>query len=149
VKLPGCPKWNAPELQEAGRGEVTALEYFKAALMPDYGGWWVYALGACDADPRPGHVFYAGQSEHLLRRVADHANTYRQLFDPARVWLVKVRDQARADLVELELIEFYQPEYNAVGRADVLRARLRRQNKPLQKGSSVPVRLLDSGQETG
>ena len=146
MKLPRRPR--PPDTAEPPR-QVTALEYFGAALMPDFGGWHVYALAACDADPRPGHVFYAGQSEHLLRRLSDHAKTYESVFDWNRVYLVKVRDQARADLVELELIEFYQPEYNAVGRAVLLRARLRRQNKPIQKGSSTPVRLLDSGQETG
>ena len=150
MKLPGLPKWNAPELQAAPRPVITALEYYGASLMPDYSGWWVYALGARPGDPRPGHVFYAGQSESLLRRLDDHRRvTFPEKFDPARVWLIPVRDQARADVVELEMIEFYQPECNAVGRADLLRARLRKQNKPIQKGSSVPVTLLDSGQETG
>jgi len=96
---------------------VTALEFRQAQLMPDYTGWWVYALPHRD----DGHIFYTGQSESLLRRLDDHRRAHPQMFDPKRIYLIPVRDQAQADLVELELIDYYQPECNRSGRADDLR----------------------------
>jgi hypothetical protein len=127
---------------------VTALEYYGAKVMPDYSGWWVYALGAAS----DGHVFYAGQSNSLLRRLDDHRREYPELFDWAQVYLIPVTGQAHADRVELELIDYYQPECNVVGRADELAAHLRRENRPLKPGhqfsprSSPRTRSLDSGQ---
>jgi hypothetical protein len=95
-----------------------------AQLMPDYSGWWVYALGACDEDERPGHIWYAGQSESLLRRLDDHRRANLDLYDPRRVYLVKVRDEAQADLYELLLIDYYQPERCSAGRVEDLRRKV-------------------------
>lgn len=105
---------------------VTALEYYSARLMPDYSGWWVYALGA----RTDGHIFYSGQTDNLISRLRDHSYQHKDLFDPARVYLIPVEHQGRADVVELELIDFYQPERNTVGREADLRGRARRLNKP-------------------
>lgn len=120
---------------------VTALEFHAAALFPDYSGWWVYALGHRD----DGHIFRAGQSESLLRRLDDYRRTYPEAFDLARVWLIKVRDESEADLVELNLINYYQPEYNTAGRAEDLR----RITHGRVRGGRMPgMPAVDSGQAT-
>ena len=104
---------------------ITALEFRRAAVMPDYSGWWVYCLGRAGLPvSTPGFIWYAGQSESLLRRLDDHRRAYPQLYGWDRVYLVSVRDEYQACLVELEMIDFYQPEYNTMGRADELRRRL-------------------------
>ena len=105
---------------------VTALEYHGAQLLPDLAGFWVYALGS----RLDRHVFYVGQSENLLSRLRDHSYQHKDLFDPGQVYLVRVPNQSRADVVELDLINFYQPERNQVGRTADLSQRVRRLNKP-------------------
>jgi excinuclease UvrABC nuclease subunit len=99
----------------------TALEFHGAELLPDLSGWWVYALGL--RDPGGVRIWYAGQSESLLRRLDDHRRAYPDRFDWSLIWLIKVRDEQEADLVELQLINSYQPECNLAGRADDLRRR--------------------------
>jgi hypothetical protein len=107
---------------------VTALEYYGAKVMPDYSGWWVYAL----ASRLDMHVFYVGQSDNLISRLRDHSYNpqFRGLLDWRRIYLVPVPHQGRADVVELELIDAYQPEYNKIGRADELREKARDLNRP-------------------
>jgi hypothetical protein len=129
----------APETAPSVPLAVTALEFRRAVLMPDYSGPWCYALGH-QAD---GHIWYAGQSESLLRRLDDHRCAHPEMFDPGQVWLIKVRDLAQADLVELELIDFYQPECNLSGRADDLRRITRQRVRGGRTRAS-----LDSRQET-
>jgi excinuclease UvrABC nuclease subunit len=99
--------------------KVSALEFYQAALMTDFSGWWVYAL----VDRNTGLIFRVGQSESLFRRIDHYRTTYADRFDPAQVWLIRVADENEADLVELQLITSYQPECNAAGRADDLRRR--------------------------
>lgn len=125
---------------------VTALAFIEAELFPDMSGWWVYAL--CDIGD--GHVFYAGQSDHFLSRIRDHSYQFKGQFDPARVWVRKVEDQAEADLYELLLIRRYDPERNTVGRRGELEGRLRAENRPFKKGHkhSPKPGYLDSRQET-
>jgi hypothetical protein len=141
----------APKVITELARKVTALEFYEARLMPDYSGWWVYALG--DAT-RGGIIFYAGQSEHLLRRLDDHRLKFGERFDYQQVWLIKVRDQRQADLVELTLIDYYQPEANTVGRSEELRKRNRTANSGFAPGHTYSAEYwaaqraasLDSGQ---
>jgi hypothetical protein len=125
--------------------QVSALQFLGAVLLPDLSGWWVYALG----DVADGHVFYAGQSDHLISRLRDHSYSYRAQFDPARVYLVRVADQAQADLYELMLIERYAPECNSVGRREELAKRCRAQNKPGWARQPRLADSIDSSQATG
>jgi excinuclease UvrABC nuclease subunit len=118
---------------------VTALEFRQAQLMPDYSGFWCYALG----HRVDRHIWYAGQSESLLRRLDDHRRAHPEMFDQAQIYLIPVRDQAQADLVELELIDYYQPECNRSGRADDLR-RITAQRVRGGRGRAP----LDASQET-
>lgn len=111
--------------------QVTLLEFYGARTAPDFRGHWVYAF----AD-RPGSqwsdglVWYAGQSEHLWSRWRDHYYSYRARFDAAVKYVIPVRDQAQADLYELQLIDYYQPECNTLGRADDLRKKVKRYANP-------------------
>jgi excinuclease UvrABC nuclease subunit len=128
---------HVPEQAPEPPRKVTALEFHQAELMPDYSGHWCYALG----HQGDGHVWYAGQSESLLRRLDDHRRAHPQMYDPALVYLIKVRDQTEADLVELQLINSYQPECNLAGRAEDLR----RVTKQRVRGGRM--RSLDASQE--
>lgn len=118
---------------------LSALEYHEAELMPDYSGFWCYALGHRD----DGHIFYAGQSESLLRRLDDHRRSHPEMYDMRRIYLIPVRDGAQADLVELQLIDFYQPECNLAGRTDDLR----RITKQRVRGGRMRA-PVDASQET-
>ena len=130
------PVWSrrTVEQPEPGPRRVTALEYYGARLLPDLSGWWVYALGAAG----DGRIWYAGQSESLLRRLDDHRRDYPDLFDLAQVYLIPCRDQSQANVRELELIDHYQPEKNSVGRTEELRRRVHSQaHSPFQKGHKL------------
>lgn len=114
--------------------EITALQFAGARLLPDLSGFWVYALGAAG----DGRIWYAGQSESLLRRLDDHRRDYPDLFDWARVWLKPVRDCYQADLYELLLIDFYQPEKNTIGKTAELRKRVHgTAHSPFQPGHKL------------
>jgi hypothetical protein len=126
--------------QPAEPREVTALEYYGAVLLRDLAGWWVYALG----DVTDRHIFYAGQSANLLSRLRDHSYTFKTQFDPAQVWLVPCKNQADADRKELELIDYYQPEHNTVGRAQELERLVHGANKSLKPGHRVRADYLAS-----
>ena len=104
----------------------SALEYYGARMLPDLSGWWVYALGACD----DGRIFYVGQSNNLISRLRDWSYQHKDLYDPAKVYLIPVGNEARACVVELELIDHYQPERNQVGKTDELRAKVYLLSKP-------------------
>lgn len=111
--------------------QVTALEMYGAVPTEDYSGWWVYAFADRPGSQwTDGRVWYAGQSEHLWSRWRDHYYSYKDRFDAAVKWRIRVRDQAQADLVELVLIDFYQPECNSLGRADDLRRKVKRYANP-------------------
>jgi hypothetical protein len=136
-----------PAPEPSPRREVTALEYYGAVRLPDLSGWWVYALGA-KAD---GHIYRAGQSDNLISRLRDHSYTFKDLWDPEQVWLIRVRDQQQADVREAELIDFYQPETCTAGR----RAELEKRMRGTVRGGFYPghtyngtssARSLDSGQ---
>lgn len=131
--------------------EVTPLEMYHAKVAPNFGGWFVYAF----ADPpAPGLVWYAGQTEHLWSRWRDHYYAFGDRFTAAVKYVIPVRDQAQADLIELLLIDFYDPECNTVGRRDELRARMRKANKGFKAGHTYSAEYwaaqraasLDSGQ---
>jgi len=100
--------------------EVTPLELYGARLAPDLSGWWVYAL----ADPG-GKVWRAGQSERVWSRWRDYFYTYGARFTAADKYLIPVANEAEADLIELVLIHFYQPECNDKGRQADLEAKVR------------------------
>ncbi len=107
--------------------QVTPLEVYGAALAPDFSGRWVYAFS-----DRPGsrwsdgRVWYAGQTEGLWSRWRDHYYKYRERFTEADKWLIRVANEAEADLKELVLIDFYQPGCNDKGRRADLEAKVRR-----------------------
>lgn len=102
------------------QGEVSPLELYEAQLAPDLSGWWVYAF----ADP-DGTVWYAGQSEALVSRWRDHYYKFGDRFTRADKWLIGVPNEAEADLAELLLIVYYQPELNTRGRREELERRIR------------------------
>ena len=112
--------------QDAG-DPVTPLELYGARPAPDFSGWHVYALadqpGSRWSD---GRVWYAGQSEGLWSRFRDHYYRWRERFTEADKWLIKVANEPEADLIELALIHFYQPECNDKGRRADLEAKVRR-----------------------
>lgn len=111
---------------EPARSAPTMLEVYGARLLPDLSGWWVYAL--CDLGD--GHVFYVGQSDHLLSRLRDHSYTFKDQFDPRRVYLVACIGEPEACIRELALIDWYQPERNTLATTEVLRKRVAGLNKP-------------------
>jgi hypothetical protein len=107
--------------------EVTPLELYRAERAPDYSGWWVYAFADQPGSRwTDGLVFYGGQSNHLWSRWRDHYYKFGERFTAADKWLIKVANEAEADLRELVLIDFYQPECNDKGRAADLAAKVRR-----------------------
>jgi hypothetical protein len=119
-------------MYQAGRAQwtgdpVTPLELYGAVLAPDFSGWWVYAFadqpGSRWSD---GLVWYAGQSNHLWSRWRDHNYAYGERFAAADKYLIRVDNEAEADLRELTLIDFYQPECNDKGRKADLAAKVRR-----------------------
>lgn len=111
----------------------TMLEVYAARLLPDLSGWWVYAL--CDlAD---GHVFYVGQSDHLLSRLRDHSYNYREQFDHARVYLIPVAGEGEACIRELAMIDFYQPERNTIGTTEALHKRVAVMTRPNRNTRSL------------
>lgn len=129
--------------------EITALEFRRAELMPDYSGWWVYCLGRAGLPVATrGFIWYAGQSESLPRRLDDHRRAYPELFGWDRVFLIRVRDEYQACLIELEMIDYYQPEYNTMGRADELRSRLAAYQAGQRRHKGQPRRrsAIDSSQ---
>lgn len=126
---------------EPERPAPTMLEVYQALVLPDLSGWWVYALGA--ATDR--HIFYIGQSDHLLSRLRDHSYNYPDLWDPRQVFLVPCIGEPEACIRELALIDFYQPERNTLGTTEKLRARVAALNKPRGKHD----RSLDRSQATG
>jgi hypothetical protein len=136
----------APEPEPPRR--QTPLEFYGARLLPPLHGWWVYAL---EDRARPGVIFYVGASEKLVSRLRDHSYAYPERYDPERVWLIPVDGQAQADLVELSLIDHYQPECNTLGRREELQGRLRSRNRGFAPGHrySPGAKPLDSKQATG
>jgi hypothetical protein len=117
------------------------LEVYQAQVLPDLSGWWVYALGAA-AD---GHIFWVGISDHLLSRLRDHSYTFKDLYDPGRVYLIPADSEPQACIRQLTLIDFYQPERNTLGTIEVLRKRVASLDKPAGRLSSRP---LDRSQAT-
>lgn len=117
---------------------VTPLEMYGAAKAPDFSGWWVYAF----ADPG-GKVFRVGQSERLWSRWRDYYYEFGARFTAADKWLVKVANEAEADLVELLCIRFYEPECNDKGRASDLAAKVRAWGRGTRqfRGNQPPLDL--------
>jgi hypothetical protein len=103
----GAVAWPGPE--------VTPLELYGAQQVPDLGGWWVYAFS--DPAAGGGKVWYAGQTDRLWSRWRDHYYKYGERFTAAVKWVIPVDNEAVADLRELVLINFYEPECNDKGRA--------------------------------
>lgn len=112
--------------EPAARPVPTMLEVYGARLLPDLSGWWVYAL----ADRGDRHVFYVGQSDHLLSRLRDHGYTFKDQYDPRQVYLIPCLGEPEACIRELALIDWYQPERNTLGTTEKLRARVAGLNKP-------------------
>jgi hypothetical protein len=125
---------------EPERPAPTMLEVYAARLLPDLSGWWVYALG----DRADGHVFYAGQSDHLVSRLRDHQYKYPGQYDPRRVYLIAVEHEPQACIRQLALIDFYQPERNTLATTEILRKRVASFDKPAGRLS----RSLDRSQAT-
>lgn len=127
----GLVDWPGPE--------VTPLEMYGAKRSPDFSGWWVYAL----AD-KEGRVWRAGQSSRLWSRWRDYFYTYGERFTASDKWLIPVANEAEADLIELVLIHFYDPECNTKGRRADLEAKVRawgRGTQQYKRGEGWPDRL--------
>lgn len=127
--------------------EVTPLELYGAKLAPDLSGRWVYAF----AD-RPGsrwsdgRVWYAGQSDNLWSRWRDHFYRFKERFTEADKWLVPAANEAEADLFELVMIHFYDPECNDKGRRADLAVKARAWARGTRTFHGPHVRELDPGQ---
>jgi hypothetical protein len=98
-------------------------------------GFWVYALHKAD-----GTVFRVGQTEGLISRFRDHLYTYPEF---AYYSLLRPRDAHQADLYEAMLVDYYQPEANKAGTADV--EALRRRIARSKGGSGLKQRREASG----
>jgi excinuclease UvrABC nuclease subunit len=116
------------------------LEVYGAKMLPDLSGWWVYALGAST----DGHVWYAGISESLKRRLDAHEHAHPELWDPRQVYLIPAENELQACIKQLTLIDFYQPEHNTLGTTEMLRRRVALLDKPAGRIS----RSLDRSQAT-
>lgn len=135
----GLVDWPGPE--------VTPLELYGAKTAPDLSGSWVYAFadqpGSRWSD---GRVWYAGQSAALWSRWRDHYQRFGERFTLAVKWLIPVANEAEADLVELVLIHFYEPECNTKGRRADLEAKVRRWGRGTQQfDKNVRRASLDAG----
>lgn len=95
----------------AGQDPATPLELYGAQVLPDLSGMWVYAF----QDPG-ARVWYAGQTDRMWSRFRDHFYDYGERFTRAAKWVIPVPNVAEADLLELVLIHFYDPECNTKGR---------------------------------
>jgi hypothetical protein len=116
--------------QDAGE-PVTPLELYGAVVTEDLSGRWVYAFqdqpGSRWTD---GRVWYAGQvSVGLWSRWRDHYYKYGARFTEAVKWRIPVANAPEADLRELTLIDFYQPECNDKGRRADLAAKVTAWNR--------------------
>lgn len=116
------------------------LEYLGATKHRLPEGYWVYAL--CEAD---GTVFRVGQSDHLVSRLRDHIYKFGPRF--TFYYLVRARDEHQADLYEGMLVDFYQPEENKAGTAEV--EALRRRIRLSAGGSGLRPRTEGYNRETG
>jgi hypothetical protein len=107
-----------PPAQELGAAERARaeLEHLGAIRFAIPRGFWVYALldhaGAC---------FYVGKSDHLARRLADHADSWGEHL--ADIWVIKCRDEHQMEVRELYLIDALQPPVNKIGTAAYERQR--------------------------
>ena len=118
---------------EPERPAPTMLEVYAARLLPDLSGWWVYALG----DRADRHIFYAGQSDHLLSRLRDHSYNFREQYDPRQVYLIPCEGEGEACIRELAVIDFYQPERNTIGTTEALRKRVAFMTRPNRNTKSL------------
>lgn len=111
-----------------GGGEpATPLEVYGAVVTEDLSGMWVYAFADQPGSQwSDGRVWYAGQSEGLWSRWRDHYYRFGPRFTAAVKWRIRVANEAEADLIELALIHYYQPECNDKGRRSDLAAKVRR-----------------------
>jgi hypothetical protein len=129
---------------------VTPLELYGAQLAPDFSGWWVYAFADKPGSQwGDGRVFYAGQTEGLWGRWRDHYYAFGERFTAADKWLVKVANEAEADLVELLFIVFYEPECNDKGRRADLEAKVHawgRGTRQYKRGEGRTAARLDRSQ---
>lgn len=120
------------------------LQAYGAKVAPDFDGWWVYALADRLPNGTVGTVWRVGQSENLWSRWRDYYYQYRERFRASAKYVIPVRDGAQANIIELALIDYYQPECNSAGTI----ADLRRKVAAYNKGNHVRRDSLDSSQVT-
>lgn len=141
ARLPGLER--PFDAQEA----VTPLELYGARRAPDLSGLWVYAF----AD-RPGSqwsdglVWYAGQSDNVWSRWRDHYYRFKERFTAAGKYLVPAANAAEADMIELVMIHFYDPECNDKGRRADLEAKVRAWSRGTRTFRNPHAGMLDPGQ---
>lgn len=124
------------QTEPTARPAPSMLEVYRARLLPDLSGWWVYALAA----RTDGRVFYVGMTESLKRRLDAHEHAWPELWDPRQVYLIAADNELSACIRQLNLIDFYQPEHNTLGTTELLRKRVAALDKPAGRLS----RSLDS-----
>jgi hypothetical protein len=106
---------------------VTPLELYGAVVTEDLSGRWVYAFQDLPGSRwTDGRVWYAGQTASLWSRWRDHYYRFGDRFTAAAKWRIPVANEPEADLRELTLIDFYQPECNDKGRRFDLEEKVRR-----------------------
>lgn len=101
------------------------LQAYGARVSPDFSGWWVYAFADRLPNGEAGAVWYVGQSENIWSRWRDHYYRFKARFRDAIKYVIPVSGKAQADVIELALIDYYQPECNLAGTTADLRRKVR------------------------
>jgi predicted GIY-YIG superfamily endonuclease len=136
---------------EPPRADILRLD-LSTRRVDLYEGWGVYLLA--DAD---GVIFYIGESESFIARLAAHAVRWGVAHrgNGGRIvtaWWVPVRDEWQAHITELMLIDRYQPAENDIGTTAALRAKVSSMKSAHNGGNAKALqrkaRSLDRSQET-
>jgi hypothetical protein len=123
------PRRPAPPAPSSAAQPGGLLQAYGARLAPDFDGHWVYAFADRAADGAAGPVWYVGQTGSLWSRWRDHYYRWKARFTRAYKYVIPVRGEAEASIVELALINFYQPECNAAGTTADLARKVASYNK--------------------
>ena len=118
------------------------LQAYGAKLAPDFDGWWVYAFADRLPNGEVGMVWYVGQTENLWSRWRDHSYRWKERFPLSAKYAIAVSGREQADVTELALIDYYQPECNLAGTTNDLRLKVSARNR----GNHLRRQPLDSGQ---
>lgn len=131
------PQPPAPETVVPEKIARDPLEFLGAEFHGLPQGCWVYNLHQAD-----GTIFYIGQSENLISRLRDHIYKYGKRLHHYST--ISCRDEYQMDLIELFLIDWYQPAENKSGTTEVENLRRR-----VNQAGSIRNLNLDSLKRAG